>query len=368
MTIRIATFNTENLFRRPKAFELENDADRQEVLNDYAELVSLLEQPVYQEADKERIAELVVKYRAYDSDPQNPPLIYVNQTRGGSAQLFRKTGDKDSPTIEVTAKGRGKWSGWAELTRTELDWTVVRNTGRVVAEVNADVLLTVEVEDRLALARFNEQVLGGALGKQPYPYTMLIDGNDPRGIDVGILSRHPIRSIRSHLSELRSKGHPLFSRDCPEYEIALDGTSLWVLGNHLKSKRGGGASLRLAQARRVAEIYGEALDRSPYVVVAGDLNDSPDSEPVEQLLATGARDVMSPPVYTGDPGTYGTGHSLNQKIDYLLCSPELLGLVRHVDVERRGVWAPRTFKSFDTVTSKATEASDHAALYADVDL
>lgn len=100
----------------------------------------------------------------------------------------------------------------------------------------------------------------------------------------------------------------------------------------------------------------------------GDLNDSPDSEAVKKLLVTGARDAMSHPSYTGDPGTYGTGHSLDQKIDYLLFSPELFSKIQHVDVERRGVWAPNSFKSFDTVTSKADEASDHAALYADVDL
>ncbi|WP_133911772.1 endonuclease/exonuclease/phosphatase family protein [Streptomyces sp. NBC_00582] len=372
MTIRIGTFNAENLFRRPRVFELPDDQERRRVLADFAELVGLLDKDVYGDDDRTRIAEIIKEHRAWDQNPRHePPPFVVNETRGGSAALFRTHPPEDDPVIEVIAKGRGKWTGWAELVRSELNWDVVRNTGRVVAEVNADILLTVEVEDRLTLDRFNRQVLGGALGKRPYPYSMLIDGNDPRGIDVGILSRHPISSIRSHIFDLRPNGDPVFSRDCVEWEIAVNGTPLWILGNHFKSKRGGGsagAALRLAQGERVAEIYTHALGRSPRVLVAGDLNDSPDSPAVKKLLATGAQDAMSHPSYTGDLGTFGTGHSLDQKIDYLLCSPELFGKVQHVDVERRGVWAPKSFKSFDTVTSKADEASDHAALYMDVDL
>ena len=48
-----------------------------------------------------------------------------------------------------------------------------------------------------------------------------------------------------------------------------------VLGNHLKSKFQDNPGLRLAQAKRVAEIYRAALERTPHVVVAGDLNDYP---------------------------------------------------------------------------------------------
>ncbi|NUK04936.1 hypothetical protein HRW23_11080 [Streptomyces lunaelactis] len=65
---------------------------------------------------------------------------------------------------------------------------------------------------------------------------------------------------------------------------------------------------------------------------------------------------------------YGTGQSLKQKIDYLMFSPDLWQHVQAVEVERRGIWAPNTFKSFETVTSKATQASDHGALYADLEV
>ncbi|MFI5688568.1 endonuclease/exonuclease/phosphatase family protein [Streptomyces sp. NPDC051636] len=368
MILRIATFNAENLFRRPKAFGLPDGTQRQEVLDDFLELVSLLDLPTYTAADKERIGRLILKHRAYAIDPDNPPPIYINQIRPGREAGLFKPPPAHPDHIDVTAKGRGAWAGWAELTQDDLDENAVRNTGRVVAEVDADILLMPEVEDRLTLERFNRQILAGALGRRPYPYNMLIDGNDSRGIDIGILSRHPITSIRSHVfdPDPERPGEHLFSRDCPEFEIRFNGTPLVLLGNHLKSKSNDDPALRLAQARRVAQIHQAALERSPYVMVAGDLNDDLDSEPVAALLDTGLRDAMSHPAYAGElRGTHGKCEA-RDKLDYLLFPPPLWHRIQHVGLETRGIFEQP--KPFDTVTSKATEASDHAALYADLDL
>ncbi|KUN33754.1 hydrolase [Streptomyces longwoodensis] len=368
MTVRIATFNTENLFRRPRAFALGSDAARQEVLADHATLVGVLERRTYDEDAKELIAALVKKYDLDDRRDDGTRPFFINETRGQHT-LFRTRGSGDKRTVEVVADGREDWTGWVELVREDLGWEAVHNTGRVIAEIDADVLLTVEVEDRLTLRRFNEQVLGGVWKKAPYPYEMVIDGNDPRGIDVGLLSRHPVTSLRTHVfdPDPDSPGERLFSRDCAEFEIALGGPPLWLLGNHLKSKSGDNPRLRLAQARHVATIYQAALERSPHVVVAGDFNDEPSSPGLRAVLGTGLKDAMSHGGYAGPPGTIGTCRTAEQKIDYLMFSPALWDTVEHVEVERRGIWAPRTFKHFDTVTSKATQASDHAALYADLD-
>ncbi|MEU6800706.1 endonuclease/exonuclease/phosphatase family protein [Streptomyces neyagawaensis] len=371
MTIRIATFNAENLFRRPKVFGLQDPERRKEILDDFNELVALLDKDIYEEADKERIAELIVKHGAHDPAGGGDHPFLVNQPRGG-AKLFT-VGQAGGSGIRIVAKGRSKWAGWAEMVRGDLSWQAVENTARVMAEVDADILLTVEVEDRITLDRFNSQVLGGALGNRPYPFNLLVDGNDNRGIDVGILSRFPITSVRSHIFDPGESGQPVFSRDCPEFEIDIAGEPLWVLGNHFKSKGFGRASendkRRKAQALRVQEIYEAALGRSPRVVVAGDLNDSLDSAPVKLLLDAGLREAMTHDSYEGVlPGTHGTGKRDEQKLDYLLFSPELWDAVTHVGVERRGIWAPRTFPSFTTVTSKLDQASDHAALFADLDL
>ncbi|MFG2894105.1 endonuclease/exonuclease/phosphatase family protein [Streptomyces sp. NPDC048248] len=366
MTFRIATFNAENLFHRPRVFALPDAEERKRTLEDFAALVSLLDHDLYTADDKEKIAALLDKYDVPASQSKSRPIL-VNETRGG-AKLFRT---KRGGGIEIVAEGRAHWVGWAELVRDDLDEEAVHNTGQVVAEVDADVLLMVEVEDRLTLHRFQKQVLSDLMGAKTYPFNMLIDGNDSRGIDIGLYSRRPITSVRSHIFD-SAAGRPIFSRDCPEFEVELTGGApLWILGNHFKSKIGSPAATtkkRKAQAERVREIYKSALERSANVVVAGDLNDDPESEPLALLLDTGLQDVMSHRTYTGAPGTHGTGTSLAQKFDYVMLAPALWDLVEDVKVERRGIHAPGTFKSFPTVTSKGDQASDHAAVYADLDL
>jgi hypothetical protein len=132
MTIRIATYNAENLFRRPKVFELLDESLRKEVLDDFNELVSLLDRDPYQDADKDRIVALIEKHRAFDVDPATRGPIYVNQVRGG-AKLFTASGPPANPVIKIVAKGRSKWAGWAELVRDDLEWAAVENTARVIA-------------------------------------------------------------------------------------------------------------------------------------------------------------------------------------------------------------------------------------------
>lgn len=97
----------------------------------------------------------------------------------------------------------------------------IENTGRVINEVKADVLCLVEVESRPVLRRFNDTILKEA----PYPHAMLIDGNDERGIDVGLLCRRPVRDMRSHVDDLDPVTRwPVFSRNCAEFEIDIPGT------------------------------------------------------------------------------------------------------------------------------------------------
>ncbi|MDW8804813.1 hypothetical protein P1P68_08435 [Streptomyces scabiei] len=117
-------------------------------------------------------------------------------------------------------------------------------------------------------------------------------------------------------------------------------------------------------------------------MVAGDLDDSLASPPVRPPLDAGLREAMTHESHGATPpGTHRTGERDEQKLDHLMFGPESWERVTSVGGERRGVWAPRTFPSFDTVTSKdfpvlrhdhvqgrADHASDHAALFADLAL
>lgn len=358
--MRIATFNVENLFSRPAAMNLETWTEGREVLEDVARLNGLISRPRYTDAIKQKIFDLLKKYRFDNRNIKSRPFDIV-QVREKLFTVYQNE-------IRIKADGRADWVGWVSLTREQIDSEAVMNTARVIATIAPDIVALIEVEDRISLGRFNKQMIA-QFPSGSFAHNMLIDGNDARGIDIGLLSRFPINFLRSHID--RGGAQPVFSRDCPEYEVLLpNGKSLWVLANHFKSKGYGNAAdndaKRRAQAEAVADIYRAARTRSDFVAVVGDLNDTPESATLAPLLqATDLRDVMTHASYDGPPGTFRTS---KQKIDYLLLSPALWARVQVAGVERGGIYAPRAGAPYDSVTALTNQASDHAAVWAELAL
>lgn len=374
--MRIASFNVENMFRRPVALNQETWDEGKPVLEAYAALQELLENEIYSAADKERIVDLMGELGLSRKDDSK--WVVLRRNRG---QLVSRKRDR---TIEVTAAGRGDWIGWLELKREAVDELATRNTARVVAELAADVLGVIEAEDRPALQRFNRDVLPSGFtsgaAQWAYEHVMLVDGNDDRGIDVGVLTRedYPILQMRSHVDDRDSDGNYVFSRDCPEYEIPVgDDKPLLVMVNHFKSKGYGSQAdsnaKRQEQAQRVKEIYeARRADRWDWVAILGDFNDTPDSPPLAPLLEnTDLRDASDHDGFDdgGRPGTFATS---KDKIDYVLLSPAMFERMRAGGIFRKGVWhGPRVqnpWPMLDTIERPEQAASDHAAVWADLDL
>ncbi len=365
MKLRVATYNVENLFERPQAMAPEAGEQGQQAIDDHAELNRIVSKPLYSEHDKARLLALEERYGFAALNAPANALVYLNKVRG---QLYaRRQG-----VLGVAAEGRDSWTGWFELRKRNVTWQATYNTARVIAEVNPDILLCVEVENRPTLQRFNDQVLKTQF-ERGFPHAMVIDGNDDRGIDVGVLSRYPINGMRSHVDDRNPNGERTFSRDCPEYVVQLaPGKAIVVLPNHFKSRRGGNGGpvqeRRLAQACAASAIASRAQEMSPFVLLGGDLNDTPDSPALQPLWETGFVDVLDHASYPADrPGTYGTGRA-GDKIDYLLMSPALRARLQHTGIERRGSYHPNTWEPFDTVKSAADEASDHHLVWADFEL
>jgi len=207
---------------------------------------------------------------------------------------------------------------------------------------------------------------------------MLIDGNDDRGIDVGIMLTRGYRITRmlSHVDDADAQGR-IFSRDCAEYEIATPvGKRVLLLVNHFKSKGYGkaaeSAAKRLRQAKRVREIYeARTNEGNDLIAVVGDLNENPGEAPLDPLLRDGSNltDIMTHPKFTADgrPGTHGNG-TASGKLDYILMSPKLAAKLTKGGIERRGVWGGKNgtlFPHLPTIKVLEDEASDHAALWAE---
>jgi endonuclease/exonuclease/phosphatase family metal-dependent hydrolase len=161
-----------------------------------------------------------------------------------------------------------------------------------IKSMDVDILAVQEVEDLDTLSQFNRDYLEGM-----YDYCALVEGNDPRLIDVGILSRLPIGGMTSwkfcvHPSD---PGTPIFGRDMIQIEILdpIRSEKLFtIFNNHLKSHyvdyredQDEGElknSLRRSrQAEMVAKIIKQETRPDSSYIVLGDMNDPPNSKDIK---------------------------------------------------------------------------------------
>lgn len=381
--MRLASYNMENLFLRPVAFAPGDPGGNDAVLEAYQQVSEALTHETYSDADKAVITGGLTVLGLDGGDES--AVAWLRQNRG---HLVHRS--SEPPLIEVVARGRSSWIGWLELKTDAVDEQATRHTAQVVSDIEADVIATIEVEGRRALTEFNDDLLAGHDGGG-FGHIMAITGNDRRGITIGVMSRpdYPITAIRSHVDDSDATGK-IFCRDCAEYTFTTPSdSSLLVLVSHFKSKGYGSATeeKRRREASRVAAIYAERRDQGiSKIAIVGDFNDTPDSPALASLLAqTDLQDVSDHPDfdtgalpgYAGPRlvGTYGSGTP--QKIDYILLSPDLHKRLTGGGVCRKGVWTSSASGKWEPypdlqhltkAEGQARAASDHAAIWADLEL
>lgn len=358
--MRIATYNLNNLFDRATILELEGfSATSREVLNDISKLNALLAKDTYAGATGTSILTIIKKYFGATGKKENP-YFFINEIKN-------KLTGVSAGKLVLRPAGRADWLGWVELKRSTVNEQATQNTARVVKEVNADVMCVIEVDSRIALNNFNKYLLG-----KQFKYAMLIDGNDDRGIDVGLLSNHTINHIETHIYDTykdeQGKTQQTFSRDCAVYTLQKGNTHIHMLCNHFKSQGYGTPAANDYKRSKQAEAVSSILKRfnldTDYVVIAGDLNDEPDNAPLKALRNNTKLVNIVEKFGLPHTGTFDTG---KKQFDYLWVSKALAAKFIKGDIERRGIYSDRGAK-FDTVTSKANQASDHAAVWADFDI
>ncbi len=298
------------------------------ILKAFAEFNSLIETLYYTAADKARMKDLLLELEVYRLDNgvvrrnriPDPKWAWLRANRGKFDVEHQDTG------IEIVANSRFDWTGWLELAKEPVDQVDTRMTGQVIHDVNADVQGVVEVEDRPSLDRFNQDLLSGQ-----FDHVMLIDGNDPRGIDVGIMTTKKVEIISMHSNvdepDPGAPGEHLFSRDCAEYLCRLPTKkTVRVLLNHFKRQSGGGGEKRARQAKGVRRIIDQLVASGEInLIVMGDLNEGPDGQgnpakhfaplytPTSPLV-----DVFSLPAFDPGPrpGTFQSCSTTN-RLDYI---------------------------------------------------
>ena len=221
-----------------------------------------------------------------------------------------------TPDVQVTISG-------TLLPNGQMEWRTNPFTGKLVYEkpaaarailakrikaIDVDVLAVQEVEDVKTLEQFARSDALKSLG---YKYIVLVEGNDERLIDVGLLSRYPLGGVRSwrHRRYKNNSGTAIFSRDLLEVDVLAKDRSrvlFTVFVNHLKSQlarneqeRKAGNERRKRQAETIKDILAE---RGPGpVVVLGDLNDTPDSARLKAIRDAGLVNALTAPSEIGGP-------------------------------------------------------------------
>lgn len=161
-------------------------------------------------------------------------------------------------------------------------------TAEALAATGAEVCALQEVENLVTLTAFDTRYLARWEG-EPFEERVLLEGNDSRGIDVGLLSRLPVIHYRSHARETYGSlglrppqgsgvNDYAFRRDCLEADLVKDGRVLTLFVCHFKSMYGGRRKtreIRQAEARAVRRIIERRFARpeSEEWIILGDFND-----------------------------------------------------------------------------------------------
>ncbi len=251
-------------------------------------------------------------------------------------------------------------------------------TAQVVRELNADILGLQEIEGMDMLKRF----VTAFMPRQGYTYKVVIDGNDPRLIDVALLSKYPLAYIRTHQFERTPGGRSfVFSRDCLEVGVQVSQhTILPVFVNHFKSMVGGRAQTmarRKVQAEAVVRIlkerFGQDPGRAPWVVL-GDLNDYLPSAGLSPLIGQLWIENVLERLPEQERWThYYDGRREYKQLDYLLLSKALArGNSKAVpNIERRGLPTRATRHPgprFEGVGRREPKASDHCPVVIEINV
>lgn len=185
---------------------------------------------------------------------------------------------------------------------------------RILA-MDLDVVALQEVEDLSALREFSRDQL-----LSRYPYQVLIEGNDPRLIDVAVISRLPVGGVTSwrFATHPDEEDSPVFSRDLLEveiYDLSRKRRLLTLFNTHLKSQylapnenpvtgKQRADLIRTRQAEVAARILEARTRPNSAFLLLGDMNDKPESVPLAPLAAhprIGLVNALEDPQETNSP-------------------------------------------------------------------
>ncbi len=248
-----------------------------------------------------------------------------------------------------------------------------------IKTIKPDILAVQEVEDKNVLNDFNRDYL-----KNYFKYCILIEGNDDRFIDVGLMSKYPIGEVRSYQKWVNPNlpKEPIFRRDLLQVEILNNKRErlFWVFVTHLKSKLvipskdqtpaqvaneiKKASYTRQLECESICEIISNTITPKDVYFLCGDFNDTRDSEALYPIFkdnkgCLGLKNLIEKYVQKEDERWTTTFKETGKErtfdqIDFILVNSKNEKLVKDMKILRR----------VTTISKK--DGSDHDPVYCDI--
>lgn len=367
--MRIASYNIQNLFFRDEA--LFGTGHTKNFMDWLDEFESLLRKGLRLNEDYRRLRELSFLIGLSKEHPQKYLLLRKHGgALHGKIMVSPRTLEKDLKACHT----------WIRMTSQMIPRESVIHKARVISEINPDVLLLQEVEDRASLISFRDKYLADFNYRDCYHF----EGNSKQGLGFGILLRkgYTLSVCRSYCNKEDSEGKPLFDtglqilwlRDPKDQLFRILQTNLSGLEKGEKADQ-----KRRDQLSFISKVWEEQLDMfHDLLICCGSLGRPSFCETLSELMSKKEiRNILKSGCLKADRdygkassyfslGAYQKGINLRET-QYLLYNNTPSAELLSCGLNRRGIWSGRTHNwyCYPDINSEVAQAGMHPLLWAD---
>ncbi|QDO95261.1 hypothetical protein FNB79_15190 [Formosa sediminum] len=364
--MKIASYNIENLFHRDR--NLSKAQLKYSHIKWINELDSLISQTRKSNAEIRRIRELAFLL-GFENITHRPYAILQKK----ASNLYFKGYDLEEKT-KVTLINN--YEGWIALQTKPIPLPAIYHKAKVISEINPEILILQNVEDRASLEEFNNTILP-TFDCNPYTQIHVIQNSDKNGMEIGLLLRegYELCNIKTH-----------YLKPITEFKIMSPRQNIIrVIAVHFKSNIQNKDVVDECRAHfttYLANRFKTILKNDETNIIITGTFGAPSycysNAPLMQ--DTKIKDItkhLSFEVILDEGedqnyhriGAYRKGVNIKQQ-DYMLLSPSLFNKLKDSGLNRKGVWPENRpkWRHYSTLKNKIQEASSHPLVWGNVEL